>query len=173
VGRSQTEEQWVLRAEIDERAVAGQRIMVVTAPDWTSQWALPFVRHLHGLPMPASSELLSAAFEGAHELLRVGPRVLELDILEGAGPMTFAGSVYRPEDAVFHAGDSFDCPHFHVDVLTAARGQPKRMRFTFPWSLDDPRYLFLFPRPAGLARLRLPPVGETLWLPEPAWPSYR
>jgi hypothetical protein len=172
VYRSRLEEDWVLRAEIDDARVAQQQVMVIAARDWTSRWALPYVRHLHGRPIPESTELLSAASDEPHSLLRVGPNVLELEIEGPAEPQTFAGSVYRPENAPFHRGDTLSGAHFHVEVLAAVSGQATRIRFVFPRSLDDPGYLFLYPRKQGLERVAMPALGQRLSFEEPPWPSF-
>ncbi len=169
---SRVEDDWVEHAEIDDAKIAGQQVFVIAGRDWPSQWALPFARHLHGHPMPERSALLSAAFDNPHVLLRRAARVLELRIEGAPVPATFSGSVYRPEVAPLRPGQRFAGAGFRVEILAAAGGQPTRLRFTFALPLDDPGYLFLYPREDGLRRVRMPAVGQRLRLPAPAVPHF-
>jgi hypothetical protein len=170
--RSYLEEAWVLGADIDDEKVSEQQLMVIAARDWTSQWALPYVRKLQDLPLPASCDLLSGAMENPHTLVRVADGVLDL-LIEGAPQsLAFTGSVYRPEDAPFHAGDKVHAARFDVEVMDVSDGQPARLRFRFPRSLDDGLYLLLYPREEGLTRVVPPAIGRRLELPAPALPHW-
>jgi hypothetical protein len=170
--RSRVEESWAMHAELDDAGIATKHVMVIAARDWTSQWGLSYARRLHGHPMPKSTELLSAALDNRHTLVRISERVLELDIDGPAQPETFSGGVYRPEDAPFRGGERLACAHLEVLVLSASRGQPTRLLFTFPLSVDDDRYVFLYPGERGLARVAPPAIGQRLSLPPPAWPTF-
>jgi hypothetical protein len=169
--RSHVEEDWVRAAELDVPDLAHKHVIIVSARDWASQFVLPFVRHAHGLEMPASSEVLSAASDSPHELTRVAANVLELGLREQPVDPPFLLSVYRRQTSLFHDGEIIPSDRFDVAVLKTVAGEPTRLRFTFRSSLDDPRYVFLYPMPRGLVRLRLPRVGERVRLPAPAWPS--
>jgi hypothetical protein len=170
--RSRLEEQWVLHAELPDAELAGKNVIVVSSADWASQFFLPFVRHLHGRTMPASSEVLSAASDAPHQLLRVAPRVLDLRLTPTPSGNSFSNSAYRSESAKFRAGEWYPGPRFNVAIVATSDGQPSHIRFVFPAALDDARYVFLYPTTAGLVRLQLPRVGEQLSLPAPAWPSF-
>jgi hypothetical protein len=170
--RSRLEEQWVLHAELPDAELAGKNVIVVSSADWASQFFLPFVRHLHRRTLPASSEVLSAASGAPHQLLRVAPRVLDLRLPAAPSGNSFSNSAYRSESARFRAGEWYPGPRFNVAIVATADGQPIHLRFVFPVSLDDARYVFLYPTTAGLVRLQLPRVGEQLSLPAPAWPSF-
>lgn len=164
---SKVEERW---ARLDGLDIRGRDVVILTA-GCTAQWVIPYIRHRHGLTVPRSSTPLSAAFLSPHEVVRSAANTLELRLPGRPIGATILGSVYRSDDHVFHAGDHIPTPNFDVTVLATDRGEPTWLRFTFPVALDDPRYLFLFARPAGLQPLELPPIGERISLPIPAWPT--
>lgn len=171
--RSTLEENWVADARIDDRRVAQQHVFVIAAQDWATQWALPSVRHRHGKPRPKSSHLLSAAFLRPHTLYRPADRLLDVMIEGESVRGTFLGSVYRAEDLPFAVGDFFSFPEFQVLVQATQAGEPLRMRFRFPRSVDDPSYLFLYPSPEGLRRVYPPLIGTRFELPSPTPPLTR
>jgi hypothetical protein len=158
----------VLNAEIDDSLIAKQDVMLIAAVDWATQWALPAVLHLNGRPRPHSSHLLSGALLHPHVLHRRSDHVLDIEMRGDAVDATFAGSVYRPSTPPFVGGEQRELPPFRVEVLSAKQGQPSSLRFMFVKSLDDPTLLFLYPGVHGLARVKIPPLGERLSLPPPA-----
>jgi hypothetical protein len=62
-------------------------------------------------------------------------------------------------------------PGFDVRVIAADGGEPTWLRFSFPRSLDDDAYRFVYPFPKGVARISLPAPGQQLTLPPPAMPT--
>jgi hypothetical protein len=170
VQRARDELAWVLGAELD-RDLAGKHVMIVTARDWISQWALPTVRHLYRLGMPSSCQLLSPVASSPYRLTRYSARELDVGIIAQPPGPTFTASVYRREDAVLRIGDVVQASDFQVRVLALQGSEPNLLRFEFPFSLDDPRYVFLYPFEHGLSRVHLPPLGESITLPPAAWPT--
>jgi hypothetical protein len=170
--RSHLEEAWVLGADVPGEHVGDLNVFLVAARDWASQFAFPFVRHLHGLPKAASVELLTAASDSPHELVRVAPNVLEVFLPRHLLGSRFLTSVYRHEDLPFKTGDRLSCARFDVEIVEAFGGEPTHLRFSFPDSLDDRRYVFLYPAVSGIIRLTMPPVGGRFRLPPPAWPFF-
>lgn len=168
--RSQVENTWVLSAELDEKRVASQQIMIVAAQDLTTAWYLPYVRQAIGRSMPQSYMLLSGASQ-PHDLHRVADDAIELVVLTRDVDLMAVGSNYRPADRPFHAGDQVSFGGIRAKVTRVLFGQPQTVRFTFPTSLDDPRYVFLYPTERGLRALRVPPVGERLRLKRPVYPN--
>jgi hypothetical protein len=168
--RSHLEEAWVLGADLPARDASNLTVFLVAAEDWASQFAIPFVRRLHGLSLPASVELLSADSESPHELVRAAPNVLEVFLPRHIAFSRFLTSVYRHEGLPFRSGDRFSCARFDVEILEAHDGEPDHLRFSFPEELDDPRYVFLYPAGSGMIHLTMPPVGGRFRLPPPAWP---
>jgi hypothetical protein len=168
--RAHFEEAWVLGAELPTRNAADANVFLVAARDWASQFAIPFVRHLHGVGRLESVELLTAASESPHELIRVAPNVLEVFLPQRIAYSRFLTSVYRHEDEPFRSGDHFSCARFDVEIVDALDGEPNHLRFSFRRPLDDPRSIFLYPAGTGMIRLTMPPVGGRFRLPPPAWP---
>jgi hypothetical protein len=168
--RSYFENAWVLGAELDERRVAEQHVIVIAARDLTTSWYLPYVRHLSGLPMPRSYWLLSGAAQ-PHDLERVGEASIELSVLTSYVDAMAVGSNYRPAERPFRVGDEVSLRGFTARVISTLHGQPRRVRFTFAGSLDDSRYVFLASTSRGLRRLQVPAVGERVRLPRPSYPN--
>lgn len=168
--RSHLEERWALRAELPGE-LADKHVMVICAPDWVTQFGMPYVWHLHGLPLPASTEVLSAAVDSAHVLTRTGPATLELRLESERPGRPFATSVYRAENSRFVRGEHVRAPRFDVNVREVRAGEPTRLEFVFAHALDDPRYVFLYPRPTGLVRVPMLEIGQSLRLPPPVWPG--
>ncbi|MFI5308469.1 MAG: hypothetical protein ACHQ53_14015, partial [Polyangiales bacterium] len=163
--RQETEaaRRWALQAEIPTQG-AGVDVVIVSASDFATAANLPWVRLIHGLPLPRSYRRLSGALQ-AHDLHRVDAHSLELEVLASDLRGAFAGSIYRPSEQGFVAGQRVELPRMTVDLLAVADGNPWRLRFTFERALDDPALLFLHARPEGLRRFVPPPLGATLRLP--------
>jgi hypothetical protein len=168
--RAYSEELWVLRAELPATELEHKHVIIISAPDWTAQFGLPFVRHLHGLEMPASSEVLSAASNSRHEVSRIGTNILDLRLQHVHADPAFLNSVYRHGSSGFRVGDFLPCARFEVRVLATEEGEPTWLRFEFPVSVDDSRYVFLYSAPQGLIRMTPPSLGTTVHLPAPTWP---
>jgi hypothetical protein len=168
--RSRLEQDWVGTAEIDDRNARDYHIAVIASGDWTSQWAIPYVRHRFGRTGPRSSLLLSGAFTSRHRIRRVLPNVLDLEIVDPPIETAFAGSVYRPAEAALVPGQRISNPHFQVHVLEVREGQPTRFRLVFAGAPEELRYAFLYPFARGLRRIDLPVVGGQVELPVPAPP---
>lgn len=168
--RAHSDELWVLRAELPPTELHDKHVIIISAPDWAAQFGLPFIRHLHGLEMPASSEVLSAASNSRHELSRIGTNIFDLRLWHAHADPAFLNSVYRHGSSSFRLGDVLQCARFEVRVLATEEGEPTWLRFEFPVSVDDARYVFLYSSPHGLIRMTPPSVGTTLHLPVPTWP---
>jgi hypothetical protein len=166
---SRLEEDWVRYAAIDDRGLASRHVVVVSAQDLATQYALPYVRHLHGLTAPASSEILLPPCSGPLELARVASNVLEIRISNPYDQSAFRRNVYWPAaERGFRRGQRFVTERFTVVVIETDHGDVRQLRFAFDRTLDDPTYLFLYPVQSGLRPLRLPSVGHTLRLAAPS-----
>ncbi len=168
--RARVEQAWVLLADIDDTKIRGQSIAIVAASDLATAWYIPYILRMAGRPMPRAAWLLSGAGQ-PHDLERVADDAIDLTVITTSVDDMAVGSNYRAADRPFHVGDTVRLPAFAVRVLATLRGQPQRVRFTFPSSLDDGHYLFLFPGERGLRRIDLPKVGERLRLPRPVYPN--
>jgi hypothetical protein len=170
--RSRLEEDWVLHAEIAAGDLSARHVIIVSARDLASQFCLPFVRRLHGLSVPSSSEVLLPTWDGPLELTRVADNVFDLRATRLSDSRAFRTSAYRLESSEFQRGQVFVGERFNVVVMAVEHGDAVQLRFAFPKSLDDRRYLFLYPVSDGLKQLRLPAVGGTVHLQPPPWPSF-
>src|SRR5581483_7462271 len=117
-----------------------------------------YVRRLRGLVVPASTELLTAASDSPHELVRVSPTVLDVLLPRPIPGARFLTSVYRHESLPFHTGDRLSCARFEVQIMDTSDGEPTHLRFSFPVTLDDPRYLFLYPEGSRMVQVAMPRV---------------
>ncbi|HKP64664.1 MAG TPA: hypothetical protein VJV78_48340 [Polyangiales bacterium] len=164
------ERDWIMGADIDDRTIADQQLIVFAAQDVMTCYYFPYVRAFYGRPRPRSVRLLSGSLQ-AHDLTRVSAQAFDLNVLTSDVERMAAGSNYRPEDAPFAVGDEVHLDGLHVKVLAVYGGQPVRTRFTFDAPLEDPRYVFLHPTERGLRRVLLPGVGERIRLKRPTYPS--
>ena len=161
---------YALDADIPRTHVQALDVVVVSASDFTTAAHVPWVRRAYGLEPPRSYRRLSGAMR-AHDLVRIAPNVIDLEVLAEDVGEAAAGSLYRPASEWIVEGSRFELRGMRVDVLEARRGNPARMRFTFDAPLDaGGRYLVLVARPDGLRRLELPPVGASVRLPAAAVP---
>lgn len=167
--RALSHTRWALGAEVDDTHAHEQQWFVLAAADFTTLAIAPFVRWFHGHPMPKAYRVLSIA-PRAHTLLRIDDRTFDLIVL---GPLfgdTFAGSLQRPKTSPFAAGDKFTDAGLRVQILSTYRGQPVRMRFTFPKALEDRSYVFLHPGAKRIERIALPAIGEAIEISQPRIP---
>ena len=70
------------------------------------------------------------------------------------------------------AGSRFELPGLVVEVhADDGAGHPTRIHFTFPASLDDPRYLWVVSTDEGVRRWPVPAVGDLAPVPRPQLPA--
>jgi hypothetical protein len=169
--RAGTEEAWVKHAEIAASGLATRHVIIVSAHDLASQFSLPFVRRLHGLSVPASSELLLPAWDGPLELTRVADNVLDVRAVHSSDSAAFRTSAYRLSTSEYRQRQVFTGENFTVVAMAVEHGNPTQLRFAFKRPLGDQSYVFLYPVANGLRALHLPDVGSAVRLGPPAWPS--
>ena len=129
-----------------------------------------FMLAANGWPPPASWRTLAMG-EFPMAAKRPGANVLELSTIGGGAWLrTPAELFFRREDQPLVAGDRFEYPRMRVEIRADDDGDPTRVRFSFPESIDDPRYLFLISTPEGLRRWPVPPVGGSRAVPFPRLP---
>lgn len=154
-----------LSAELPER-VSGVDVVLISPGDFSMAGALPWIRQLHGSPLPRSYRRLSGA-SAPHVLRRLDDRTLELGVLSDA-PGSFAGSLYRPSEQPFMPGQQVHLPRMDVQVLSVRGGDVTRFAVRFDRPLESPDLVFLHAAPGGLRRLAPPALGQELLLPRPA-----
>lgn len=167
---SDMERDWIMAADLDQRHVANQDVLIFASQDVMTCWYLPYVHAFEGRPRPRSTRILSGAPQ-AHDLLRVAPNAFDLAVLTSDVERMAAGSNYRPSEMPMRVGDEVKLRGLHARVMSVLQGQPVRTRFTFDAPLEDPRYVFLHPTERGLRRVQLPPVGQRIRIKRPLYPS--
>lgn len=70
-----------------------------------------------------------------------------------------AANLYRDAARPLRVGETIVRDGMRVQIVTMGPGGPTRVRFTFDRPLDDPRFLWLDERIAGLTKTALPKVG--------------
>ena len=162
-------EQWVLRAEMDEKTISRQDVFLVNSIEHTSAIFGPFVLGFYGRPVPRSWRILSAA-PRAHDIVRLADNQLEMQVL-GDTIMGFdLETFYRAERLGFAPGDTVQTGGLRVEITRLIAGKPSVVRFTFDHELEYPGYLFLHSSGEGLRRFVPPPVGDKIRLPRARFP---
>jgi hypothetical protein len=156
---------WSLDADLPEQAKSSTRVYVLAAGDFTTAVILPWLRLLHGHPLPRSYRRLCPGGLPVN-LSRTTDRVLSVDVLTSGVRGTAVPSLYRAADLPMLAGQHVELPGFTVDVVRVSEGNPTRMRFEFDRSLDDPALWILIATEHGLRRRRMPAIGETILVPQ-------
>jgi hypothetical protein len=162
---------WTTSADFGPLDVRGRHVIMISARDMASQYLLPYLMHAARLPVPLSSHLLSPASDNDHILTRMAPNVLDIQFPEPIKNPAFTPMVYRPSDPAFFPGQTFRNSLFEVEVKSVRGFQPRHLRFTFHESLDDERYVFVYPMEHGIFELTLPSLGKSMRLDAPAWPQ--
>jgi hypothetical protein len=163
---------WALQAEIDDREVADQQIVLVNGIEHTTAFFTPFIRHLYGHPLPRSCRILNSA-PLAHDVERTAGNTLEIAVLGGALLDSELESFFRSPRFPLRSGDTVSLRGLRIEILKLLRGKPQRVRFVFDRALDDPAYLFLHSTASGLRRFDLPKVGQRVRLPIAYYPDKR
>lgn len=157
-------------AEFDDRRLPEQQVFLLNTMEHTSAVFGPFLLHYFGRPMPGSLHVLSGCHR-PYELHRVGDR--ELDLLIVGGTLLDIGMerLYRTPRMPMPRGHRVELAGFSAEVLRADEGLPRQVRFRFPHSLDDPRYVFVEAAPNGLRRLHPPELGKRRVFERSAFPN--
>jgi hypothetical protein len=153
-----------------EQELDGRDVIVLNGPSQTTGMYGPFLLHANGAAVPASWR--SLALGGDYAMFAYRPRAdtLELAAISGAWLRTPGELFFRRYEEQVPAGTTFDYPTLHIEILADEDGDPTKVRFRFPHSLDDPRYLFLISTNRGLMRWEVPPVRGSTVVPRPMLP---
>lgn len=165
---SRVDRDWIAASTLGSQTDASRHVFIIAARDMATQFCLPYVLEFLGRSAPRTSHLLSPSAQSPQLVRRIRDNVLEIAVSATAWP--FGPAAYRRADDAFRVGDLFDTGLFVVEVRATEHGVPTQLRFVFLRSLDDPAYVFVYPREAGLTELVLPRVGQSVRLPPPVWP---
>jgi len=147
-------------SEIDDARVAEQDLVLLNLPGDLVAIDYPVrVRHEHGSPRPKSYRTLTSALVPIR-VLRVADDVLELRVAK-PGDGLFGYDPKRPDAPPnrFRAGERRDVEGLSVEVMELEDWAPRRIRYRFPESLDDPGRVFLRFDHGRLRRFEIPKVG--------------
>lgn len=154
-----------------EQDLEGRDVVVLNGPSQTIGMYGPFVLHSQGQAVPASWRSLALGGEHAMFAYRRDANTLELSAIGGAWLLTSGELFFRRAEHGVPTGTVFDYPSLRVEILADdGEGHPTKVRFRFPHSLDDPRYLFLTSTRRGLMRWSVPALGASAIVPLPRQP---
>jgi hypothetical protein len=133
--------------------------ILLNPPHWSAPWYQAVMRATRGETNPASFSLYAGT--QALELERVNDRSLELH-----APRSWFTTPFERMGASFRAGDRIALAPLTVELREVDEmGAPKRARFTFDRSLDDPGLTFWLWKGRELARWTPPAAGGRVQLP--------
>ena len=158
-------------ADLLDQELEDREVVILNAPSQSIGLYGEFVLASEGWPTPASWRPLSLGGEFPIVATRPAPDTLELFAVQGAWMHTAGELFFRREDQPLVRGDVLAYPSLHVEVFGDEAGHPTRVRFRFPLSLDDPRYLFVIATRDGIQRWAVPPLGGRNVIPFPRLPS--
>jgi hypothetical protein len=152
-----------LNAEIDEKTIAGQEVVMLVAPEPLTCAYPPIVRTMLGKQRPLKWHALSAA-PFAHRFTRTGANSLEMEVLGGSMLTTEFEQLVRARRHPLRQGEVITQEGMTATILEMNEAGPTKVLFDFARSLDEPTFLFLVWRDNGLRKIALPPIGESLIL---------
>lgn len=158
------------RGDVLEQPLADRDVVLLNSNNQSVGLYGEFMLAAYGWPTPASWRTLAMS-EFAMSAARPRANVLELSAIQGAWLQTYYELFFRRQDQPIVAGEVFDYASMRVEILADVEGDPTKVRFVFPHSLDDPRYLFLISTPEGLRRWPVPKVGGRGVVPFPRLPA--
>lgn len=154
-----------LAAEIDDRKVAGQELVLINAAGEIAALIYPpWVHHFQGSPLPKRWRVLGIA-SSPQRALRVSDDTLELSVERGHMFEDPTSQMFRRPTLPFHPGDRATLPGLDVTVLEVEGWAPKRVRYRFETSLDDPNRVFLLLENGRMRRAFMPAVGGEFVVP--------
>lgn len=138
--------------------------VIVNAVEPMSVIYPPYVLREHGRAAPRVWRALSITHR--HQVLeRLDERTLELRV-EGGGmfedPLS---TLFRALEHPLAAGTTLELPDVEVNVLEVADWGPKRVRYRFQRSLDDPSIVIVMVDRGALRRLSPLPIGRPRPIP--------
>lgn len=139
---------------LDACRTRGEDHVLLAAGSFGVLHVLPLLWQGRGCAQPRTWRVLSVP-PGASVALRTGDR--ELTMFTPAGPLLGdVARLWHPDE--FREGDTARALGFEARVVTADRGAPTRVRYTFDRSLDDRRVVLWVSVADGYEQVRAPPL---------------
>ncbi len=154
-----------IEAEIDDSKAKDQDFFLLNAAgDIATLIYPPWVRHARGSPLPRRWFVLSIAIRPLRAI-RVSDDTLELSV---PGATMFEDptlQLFRSPSLPFHPGDELQVRGLDIRVEDVSGWAPRRVRYRFDSSLDDPKRVFLILEVGRIRRVIMPPVGGEFLVP--------
>lgn len=144
-------------------SLADRDVIVLSTLDPTVATYGAFVLHARGHEVPLSFRTL-AMFRRPGIATRTDVDALEVRTLNEHW-FSSGSRAYRPRRYPLASGSVVDWPGLRAEVLADHEGSPTTVRFQFPSSLDDPRYVFAVVRDGALERWTPPAIGDRIGVP--------
>jgi hypothetical protein len=150
-----------LSAELDDARVAGQRAVLLVAPDPLTCIYPPIIRLVGGRPVPRAWLALSTAPHD-HRITRTAGNRLEVEVLGGSMLETQFEQLMRSPSRPLLPGQKISLGDVTVTVLETKGAGPTKVAFEFDRPLEDPSLCFLVWKNHGLRKATLPDVGGSM-----------
>jgi len=161
----------VLRMEVDDALLSGQRLVVLAALEGGTSMYIPMTRRRFGLAVPRACWTLSIV-PAPYVLTRVADSALTIRFTD-----VFTMLASAPEELLrspadrFRIGDVVDLGGMRVTVRQLYRERPRAIHVEFDAPLEDPSLVFVHPVAEGMKRFPLPRIGESVTVPMPVIPA--
>jgi hypothetical protein len=149
------------QAEIDDRVVARQDLILINAPEPLTLLYVPHVRKEQMRPAPRVWRGLSMTLQPVR-VQRVASDALELSVAEGSLTEVPLAALVRRPDLPLRAGEIISLERLSIEVLAVGERGPERVRFKFSENLDSDAIRLLVLSTEGLKRMARLPVGGEL-----------
>lgn len=147
-----------------------KHVVVIATPGLVTGIHGVSMMHVLGQRAPKTWHVLGMG-QRPYTLRRLGKHSLELSGVGGVMHTTPQEVLFRNVRDALKKGDEVDAGLFRATVLNDLGGTgPVAVKFSFRWSLDDPRLVFLQVGPEGLRPFTLPPKGRLKPIAPPALP---
>ena len=135
-----------------------QHVLLMNLPAAESIYYIPLIRQYHGLHNPSSLRALGPNNQ-AMTLTRLDDVSLRLSV-----PTGFRGTITRDtQRQPFKVGDTVRMGDISVLVEAITEDKaPKTVVFRFPSSVQDSKWQFLAWKEAGIYRLQVPAIGQSV-----------
>lgn len=153
----------IARIEVDEARISRQRVVTLVVPDPAIGLYPAIVRASQGRP-PARSWMPLSLAPYDHVLHRTGDAAFELSVPDGRFLASEMEQLFRGPAFALPVGAQASMKGCRATVLEVEGPWPKRVRFEFDMSIDDPDLVLLTQQDGTLKRLRPPPVGGAVTL---------
>lgn len=151
----------ILQLNVDEKLLAQQDVLIMTAVEGGMSMYLPMTRARYGHSAPRACWPLSFV-NAPYTITRTSPGSFDMRFLGGGAVLRTAGEqLLRSERLPFRVGQQLKAGALTITILELASGLPSALNVAVVGrTLEDPTLLLLFPSQLGYQRVRMPTLGE-------------